>query len=146
MSEQPSKPSPEIRQPDEAPNLTMTYLAEHLRFEETPEMVFARGALVEAMVSDSPHVRALAEEYQLRGEAVVENHSDSEAKNAARVALNIAMALIRLEAGRTEDGVDDLYLILDDLDGLVTSGRDEFIAIIELVEATIESQPTVDES
>lgn len=109
-------------------------------------MVLTRGALVEAMTKGSPHVRALAEEYQLRGEAVVESHPDSETKNAARVALNIAMALIRLEAGRVADGIDDLYLILDDLDGLVVSGRDEFTTIVEMVEATIESQPIVDES
>jgi hypothetical protein len=128
------EPTPERTAP---PELSMAYLAERLDFAEDDEMAAAHRALVEAMASGSEHVRDIAEDYQMRAEAVVDAADNSDARNTRRVGANIAMALIRIEAGRVADGVEDLYDVLDDIDGLIVGGYDDLAAVAEIIEEKI---------
>jgi hypothetical protein len=100
----------------------MDYLGRRLDFYETDEMMYARQALVEAMRLHDEHVRAITEDYQIQAEAVVDAQEDDELRNVRRVAANIAMALIRIDGGRVDDGLDDLDIVLDDIDGMMRSG------------------------
>ncbi len=120
-----------------SPDLSMAYLAERLGFVEADEMTEVRSALTEAMASDSEYVRELAEDYQVRAEAVVDVAADSNTRNSKRIAANIAMALIRLDAGRVTGGIEDLYDVLDDIDGRIESGRDDLTAVAQMIERAI---------
>jgi hypothetical protein len=128
------EPTPERTAPQE---LSMVYLAEHLDFVEDDEMAEVRRALTEAMASGNEHLRGVMEDYQVRAEAVVDAAEDSDTRNTRRVGANIAMALIRLEAGRIADGVEDLHDVSDDIDGLIVDGRDDLVPVIEMVEEKI---------
>lgn len=118
-----SHPSPEDRSPN-TPQLSMRYVAEHLGFQETEGLKYARLRLTEAMRHNSEDVRTLADNYQQLAEAIVDATPDSAARNIRRVGANIAMALIRIDAGRIEHGTEDLYSILDDLAGMIADGYD----------------------
>lgn len=115
----------------------MAYLAERLGFHETDEMSRTRLALIEAMALDSEHVRELAVDYQKQAETLVDAQTDSEARNMRRIGANIAMTLARIESARIDDGIEDLYSVLDDLDGLVVGGRHEATEVVQKVEGLI---------
>lgn len=83
-------------------------LAERLGFTETAELSQLRSALVEASErEDEEAIRALTEQYQAQGEAVVEQQQGS-AYAAAQIGLIIATAILRRDIGKIDHALEDL--------------------------------------
>lgn len=74
-------------------------ILELIGFKETPEMLSMRGELVEALRHDDERISDLVGLYRGLGETVADRDSTSK----GRIGLNVALALILREAGRTGD-------------------------------------------
>lgn len=103
-------------------------LAEALGFIETPELSEIRDMLTRAMISQSEQeVTTLASRYRELGESVVEQYQGDEYVRA-QIGLSVAMALIRRDAGRTQDYIEDLD---DMLMYAENSNSNDIIAVLD---------------
>jgi len=113
---------------DEEPSIPLDALPSRLGFSEPAELGPIKHSLAEAMVSrDNEAVRAIVADYYEAGEWVIEELQDDE-YGRAQIGLLVTLALIRRDAGRTEDFIEDL----DDILEYATSmGYSEAIQVLE---------------
>lgn len=83
-------------------------LPERLGFIETDELSQIKAKLIEVMTSgEVEEVKTIAARYHVLGELVVDERQGKDFPRA-QIGLSVAMALIRRDAGRIEEYVEDL--------------------------------------
>lgn len=109
----------------------------HLGFFETERLGDIRARLLEAMISyDIEAVKTLIADYYQEGELSV-NKRQGDGYGTAQIGLLLAVALVRRDAGRTEDYENDLD---DALDYAANMGYDEVVMVLRKARTDTDKQ------